>query len=142
MYETHSLKQKITLFNTLLAPILITQVSMYLMNFFDTIMSGRAGAVHLAGVAIGSSLWMPIFTSINGVILDNRPIIAQLIGAKAIKNVTKKVQQGIYLSILLALVIILIGFLALNPILAKMDLEPEVRHIAKYYLISLSTEIF
>lgn len=56
MYETSTLRDKLKLFTVILIPILITQVSMYLMNFFDTVMSGRAGAIDLAGVAIGSSL--------------------------------------------------------------------------------------
>src|SRR5690625_5124030 len=95
MYETTNIKGKLKLFSYLLLPILITQVSMYLMNFFDTVMSGRAGAIDLAGVAIGSSLWTPVFTGINGILLAITPIIAQLTGAKATKEFSKKVLQGI-----------------------------------------------
>src|SRR5690625_2709626 len=102
MHETTTLKDKLTLFSRLLIPILITQVSMYLMNFFDTVMSGRVSAEDLAGVAIGSSIWVPIFTGINGVLLAITPIIAQLLGAKASNIMTKKIQQGIYLEIALA----------------------------------------
>src|SRR5690625_7517968 len=97
MHETSTLTDKLKLFTVILFPILMTQVSMYLMNFFDTVMSGRAGAADLAGVAIGSSLWVPIFTGINGVLIAITPIIAQLIGAKANEDIPKKVQQGIYL---------------------------------------------
>ena len=52
------------------------------MNFFDTVMSGRVSAQDLAGVAIGSSIWVPIFTGINGVLLALTPIVAHLSGAK------------------------------------------------------------
>jgi len=141
MYETSTLKEKLKLFIIIMIPILVTQVSMYLMNFFDTVMSGRAGAADLAGVAIGSSLWVPIFTGINGVLIAITPIIAQLIGAKANKDIPKKVQQGIYLATALAIIILIIGWILLNPILQIMDLEPDVRHTAKYYLVSLSTGI-
>lgn len=141
MYETSNIKEKLKLFSYLLLPILITQVSMYLMNFFDTVMSGRAGAVDLAGVAIGSSLWIPVFTGINGIILAITPIIAQLTGAKATKDISKKVLQGIYLAVGLAIFIVVIGTILLNPILNLMDLEPAVRHTAKYYLIALGTGI-
>src|SRR5699024_8607004 len=122
----------------LLVPILITQVSMFLMNFFDTVMSGRAGATDLAGVAIGSSLWVPIFTGVNGIILAVTPIIAHLLGAKKEREITEKVKQAIYLSIALACIIFIIGIFSLNPILSLMDLESEVKHIAKFYLITLS----
>ncbi|MUK88799.1 MATE family efflux transporter [Ornithinibacillus sp. L9] len=141
MYETKTLKEKFKLFTIISLPILITQLSMYLMNFFDTVMSGRAGAEDLAGVAIGSSLWVPIFTGINGILLAITPIIAQLIGANATKDVPKKIQQGMYLATALALTVIIIGAFILNPILNAMDLEPSVRHIAKFYLITLSTGI-
>src|SRR5690625_3483761 len=141
MYETSTLKEKLKLFIIIMIPILVTQVSMYLMNFFDTVMSGRAGAADLAGVAIGSSLWVPIFTGSNGVLIAITPLIAYLIGAKANKDIPKKVQQGIYLATDLAIIILIIGWILLNPILQIMDLEPDVRHTAKYYLVSLSTGI-
>ncbi|WP_188456722.1 MATE family efflux transporter [Virgibacillus oceani] len=141
MYETTTLKEKLKLFSIILIPILITQISMYLMNFFDTVMSGQAGAQDLAGVAIGSSLWVPIFTGINGILLAITPIVAQLIGAKSDEEIPKKVQQGIYLAIALALFVTAVGAILLNPILQAMDLETEVRHTAKFYLIWLVTGI-
>src|SRR5699024_487170 len=141
MYKTKTTKQKIILFASILGPILVTQLSMFLMSFFDTVMSGRAGAADLAGVAIGSSIWMPIFTGINGVLLAITPIIAHLIGANTPKEVPKKIQQAIYLSIALALFILLVGAFSLQPILQFMDIEPSVYHTVFYYLISLSTVI-
>lgn len=141
MHKTTSLKEKLTLFSTLLFPILITQLSMFSMTFINTIMSGRAGAADLAGVAIGASLWVPMFSGINGILIAITPIIAQLTGAKATKDIPGRVQQAIYVSIGLAIIILLIGFFALDPILNMMDLEQNVRHIAKYYLVALSTGI-
>lgn len=137
MYETTTLKDKLTLFSRLLIPILITQVSMYLMNFFDTVMSGRVSAEDLAGVAIGSSIWVPVFTGINGVLLAITPIIAQLLGAKASNIMTKKIQQGIYLAIALAITVFVTGIFVLNPLIQLMDLDAPVAHTAKYYLMFL-----
>ncbi|WP_430787935.1 MATE family efflux transporter [Virgibacillus flavescens] len=141
MYETSTIKEKLKLFTIILLPILITQVSMYLMNFFDTVMSGQAGATDLAGVAIGSSLWIPVFTGINGILLAITPIIAHLIGAHADHGIARKVQQGVYLATALAILVLLIGAFLLNPILQVMDLETDVRHTAKYYIIWLVTGI-
>lgn len=137
MHQTKTLNHKLKLFSYLLFPILITQLSIYLMNFFDTVMSGRFSAIDLAGVAIGSSLWVPIYTGFNGIIIAITPIIAQLVGAKSTEHMARHVQQGIYLAVCLAIVIMCVGGLLLNPILQLMDLESEVRHIAKYYLITL-----
>lgn len=91
MYTTSSLKSKIKLFIYILIPVLVTQVSMNLMSFFDTLMSGQAGAVDLAGVAIGSNLWIPVFTGINGIILAITPIISHLHGGKQNQLIANKV---------------------------------------------------
>ncbi|RDW19843.1 MATE family efflux transporter [Oceanobacillus chungangensis] len=141
MYETLLIRQKVKLFITILIPILITQVSLNLMTFFDTVMSGRFGAIDLAGVAIGSSLWLPISTGINGILLAITPIIAQLTGAKETNKIKKNMHQGIYLSIVIALIVIIIGGLLLTPVLNMLDLESDVSHVAKYYLISLGAGI-
>jgi MATE family multidrug resistance protein len=141
MHETKTVKEKLKLFSTILLPILVTQIGMYLMNFFDTVMSGRASAEDLAGVAIGSSLWVPIFTGVNGILLAITPIIAQLTGAKEDHKVPGKVQQAIYLAVGLALVIFLIGFFVMDPILQSMDIDAGVRHVAKFYLVTLSIGI-
>ena len=137
MYATKTLKEKIKLLLIILIPILITQVSMYAMNFFDTIMSGRAGASELAGVAIGSSLWVPVSTGINGILMAMSPIVAHYIGAQEENKIQFSVQQGIYLAIILGVIVSAIGYFLIDPILNLMDLEPQVRHVAKYYLISL-----
>lgn len=141
MYQTTTLRDKIKLFIIILLPILITQVSINLMSFFDTMMAGQFSASDLAGVAIGSSLWVPILTGINGIVLSITPIIAHLIGAKNKQDIPQVIQQGIYLSFVLSIIIIVIGGIALDPILQAMSLEKEVQHIAKYYLITLGTGI-
>ncbi|MFD1414233.1 MATE family efflux transporter [Oceanobacillus jeddahense] len=141
MYETSNRRQKMKLFIIIMLPILVTQVSMNLMNFFDTVMSGQASAIDLAGVAIGSSLWIPILTAVNGIVLAITPIIAQLIGAKEKKDIPQVIQQGIYLSIGLSCIILLAGFFVLDPVLQLMSLDPAVHHVAKYYLIFLATGI-
>ncbi|KGP90355.1 multidrug transporter MatE [Pontibacillus chungwhensis BH030062] len=141
MYKTDTWQQKVKLFLIILGPILVTQLGMYAMNFFDTVMSGNAGAEDLAGVAIGSSLWVPVFTGINGIMLALSPIVAQLTGADQKQDVPSAVRQGVYLSTLLALFVLVIGFFVLEPILNLMKLESEVRSISKGYLIALSTGI-
>ncbi|WP_101843342.1 MATE family efflux transporter [Halobacillus sp. Marseille-P3879] len=137
MYETRTLQEKIKLLLTILIPILITQIGMYLMNFFDTIMAGQAGPYELAGVAIGSNIWLPVFTGLNGIMMAISPIVAQLKGAKQEKEISSSVKQGIYLSIAAALFIGCVGFWVLDPILSLFTIEAEVRHVAKYYLITL-----
>jgi multidrug resistance protein, MATE family len=138
MFQTHTLKEKYKQFLLLVIPVLITQLGLYAMNFFDTIMSGHAGAKQLAGVAIGTSLWVPIFTGLNGILMALTPIVSQLIGAKNTKNVPKAVMQAVYLSVIISFMVIILGSFILNPILGAMSLENEVERVAKGYLVALS----
>ncbi len=138
MKPTHTLQEKVRLFLVIMMPILVTQLGLYAMNFFDTTMSGQAGAEDLAGVAIGSSLWFPIFTGLSGILLALTPILSQNIGADQKENVPVWVQQGMYLSIFISFVIILGGALTLKPILSMMALDPEVARIAFHYLVGLA----
>lgn len=142
MIQTHSLKSKYKNFLLLVVPVLITQLGLYAMNFLDTVMSGRSGADQLAGVAIGSSLWVPVFTGLNGILMALTPIVSQLEGAKNTKSVPKSVMQAVYLSVVISVIVILLGSLVLNPILEAMSLDAEVEKVARGYLIALSYGIF
>ncbi|MED3572132.1 MATE family efflux transporter [Cytobacillus praedii] len=138
MNQTFNKKGKIKQLLIILIPILITQLAMYSMSFFDTTMSGHYSSKDLAGVAIGSSLWMPVFTGLSGILLSITPIVAQLIGGKKRDEVANSVIQGIYLAIAMAIIVIIAGSFALNPVLNGMSLESKVYETARDYLIALS----
>ncbi|WP_246941636.1 MATE family efflux transporter [Bacillus pinisoli] len=138
MYQTNSLRDKSLLFSKIVYPILITQLGLFAMNFLDVMMSGRAGSSDVAGVAIGSSLWVPIYTGLSGILLAITPIVAQLIGGKKGKEVPNTIVQGLYLSIIIPFIIFLVGAIVLKPILHGMKLDPEVSRVAFHYLIGLS----
>jgi MATE family multidrug resistance protein len=138
MKQTASMKQKFNQFLIILLPILITQVTMFSMTFFDTVMSGQVSAHDLAGVAIGSSIWSPIGTGLGGIFVALTSIVSQLIGAKRNDEVPHKVIQGVYLAIIIALIVILVGSFTLDPLLSVMNLDASVHQIARTYLIALS----
>ncbi|MBA4537978.1 MATE family efflux transporter [Bacillus aquiflavi] len=138
MKQTKNIKEKIHQLLIIFFPILITQLGMFSMNFFDTMMSGHASPLDLAGVAIGSSLWVPIFTGLSGILLAITPIVSQLVGAKKEKDASFSVIQGIYLAVIMAIIVIIAGAFLLNPVLNRMSLENEVQQVAHDYLIALS----
>lgn len=138
MKQTFNKKEKIKQLLIILIPILVTQLAIYSMSFFDTTMSGHYSSKDLAGVAIGSSLWMPVFTGLSGILLSITPIVAQLIGGKRRDEVANSVIQGIYLAVAMAIIVIIAGGFALNPILNGMNLDARVYETARDYLIALS----
>ncbi|RSL29392.1 MATE family efflux transporter [Salibacterium salarium] len=141
MYHAETVKEKIKLFATVLWPILVTQLSYFGMNLIDTIMSGQAGTNDLAGVSVGSSLWLPVFTGINGILLAITPMVAQLLGKNKREEIANIITQGFYVAVLFGIFIIGVGAILLDPVLSIMSLDTEVHYIAKHYLIGLSTGI-
>lgn len=137
MKQTFTLQQKIVQLLHILLPIFVTQVAMQLMSFFDTVMSGNYSATHLAGVAIGGSIWAPVYTGISGIFLAVTPIIAHHMGAGRKGEVSPSVTQAAYLSVIVGAVVLLVGSFVLEPILSAMRLETEVHRVAKDYLIAL-----
>ncbi|MFJ7469771.1 MATE family efflux transporter [Peribacillus frigoritolerans] len=141
MNQTYTKSQKIRLLFHILIPILITQISMYAMTFFDVMMSGQYSTQDVAGVSIGSSLWTPVYTGLSGILIALTPVVSQLVGSRQSKSVSYSVMQAIYLAVALALFILIIGAFSLNPVLNAMDLEDSVQMVAHDYLIALSLGI-
>jgi len=142
MYQTYTTKEKIKQILILLIPILITQLSMFSMVFFNTILSGKYNSSDLAGVAVGSSVWNPIFTGLSGILLAVSPIVAQRFGQEKEKDVSTILAQGIYLAFIIAALVILAGVFLLDPVLTRMGLLEDVYKTARQYLIGLSFGIF
>lgn len=122
---------------SVMLPILGTQMAIIGMNFFDASMSGQAGDMDLAGAAIGSNIWMPIQTGLNGVLMAALPLIANLLGAGEKQKITFVVRHGLALAFMFALLVIGCGILFLPHILGNMGLEAQVYHISLWYLAGL-----
>ncbi|MBQ0138878.1 MAG: MATE family efflux transporter [Kurthia sp.] len=138
MYQTTTNAQRWKLMLVIILPILITQIALYLVTFFDVLFSSKYGTTDLAGVSIGSSIWMPIYVGISGILLSITPIVAHAVGSKKSKEATFSVQQGIFIAILLALVVFVLIICLMNPILSLMPLEPHVHKVAHDYLLAMS----
>lgn len=138
MHPTHTWREKIRLFLKILWPILVTQVGYNAMTVLDTMMSGRSGTEQLAGVAVGFNIWLPVSIGLGGIMLAITPIVGQLLGKGEHRQISAAVTQGLYLSVVISVVLIVAGFLFLEPLLDLMNIEdPEVYHVAKHYLIAL-----
>lgn len=121
----------------IMLPVLATQISIIGMNFFDATMSGHAGAVQLAGTSIGGSLMMPIIASSTGILMAATPIIAHLIGKDERQNIGSIIRAGLVLAFSIEFILLATYYLFIDLILVFLNLEPEVAHIAKYYILAL-----
>ncbi len=122
---------------SVMLPIIGTQIATIGMNFFDASMSGQAGAVDLAGTAIGGNIWMPVQTGVNGVLMAGMPLVAHLLGAGEKDKINIVVRHGLLLAAVFALLVISGGIVGLPLLLTHMGLEPEVYHVAIWYMAGI-----
>lgn len=142
MEETQNAREKIKQLLHILIPIFITQAGLSLMTFLDTVMSGKVSPADLAGVAIGSSLWTPVYTGLAGILMAVTPIVAQLLGAEKKQKIPFTVLQAVYVAALLSIAVLVIGYAAVDLILGRLHLDVHVHQIAKHFLGFLSLGIF
>lgn len=141
MLVDETFKQRLRRLFSVMIPILITQTAIMAMNFFDSSMSGHAGAVDLAGTSIGGNIWMPVFVATNGVLLGSMPIVAHLLGADQRQNIGKVIRHTLFLALCFSVAIIIIGVLFLDTLLTHLQLEPQVNYIAKMYMAAIAVGI-
>ena len=136
-----STRERLRRLFSVMIPILITQTAIMAMNFFDSAMSGHAGATDLAGTSIGGNIWMPIFVGTNGVLLGSMPLIAHLLGAGKKESIGKIIRHTLFLAIAFSILIIVTGIVFLDSILVMLNLEPSVQYIAKMYMAAIACGI-
>lgn len=130
-------RDKVKRLLSVMLPIIGTQIAIMGMNFFDASMSGQAGDADLAGAAIGGNIWMPVQTCFSGILLAAMPLLANLLGAGEKHKLSTVVRHGLLLALCFAAIVILGGVILLPTFLQSMSLEPEVYHIALWYMAGL-----
>jgi multidrug resistance protein, MATE family len=137
MYLAQTNQDKLRQLVRMVIPILITQLGMFSMVFFNTILSGKYHSSDLAGVAIGSALWNPVFTGLSGILLAVSPLAAQRLGQKKEQDAVSVLIHGIFLAFGIGILVIAGGYAAAGPLLDWMDLSERVRNVAFGYLAGL-----
>ncbi|CDL84529.1 MATE family efflux transporter [Xenorhabdus cabanillasii] len=105
-------------------PVIIAQFSQTAMGFVDTVMAGKAGAIEMSAVAIGTSIWLPAILFGQGLLMALTPIVAHMNGSGQRKNVASQIQQGFWLATFLAIFIIIILYNCRFIIEAQHNVDP------------------
>jgi MATE family multidrug resistance protein len=103
------------------------------MGFVDAVMAGRAGARDLAAVALGNSIWGPVFLLMSGILLATTPKVAQYFGAGTHREIGPLVRQALWLALVLGLIATGL-LLSAEPILHLMKVDPELIGPCRLYL--------
>lgn len=141
MHQTHNLQQRMRLFISIFLPILIYQLANFSASFVDTTMTGQYDTLHLAGVSMATSLWIPFFDLLIGIVSALVPIIGHHLGQGKKEKITSDFYQFIYLSLGLSLILFALVFVGAPLVLAHLGLEPLVEEVAKNYLWYLALGI-
>jgi multidrug resistance protein, MATE family len=114
-------------------PIVVHNLALVGMGLTDAIMAGLLGAKTLAGVAVGSSAWAPVFLFSLGLIMAQSPTTAHLYGAGKRTEIGRYARQMMWISQLMGWG----GFFLLrnlHPFLQAIHIEPEIVPVADGYL--------
>ena len=136
--QTFSFTEKISHFFRILLPVFGAQISLEAIPFFGTVMAGQASPQDLVGVAVGSSLWVPVFVGLCAILSSIIPLVAYHLGAGRNEEITPTVMQGVYLALLLSAGVILLGYFAVPPALKWTSLEPKAYDAAFGYLKAIA----
>jgi multidrug resistance protein, MATE family len=137
---TTNLKTQLKKLLFLSLPVVATQFSQLTMGVVDTIMSGHASPLDLAAVAVGSSIWVPLYLFIAGILTAIVPTIAHLCGAQSHASVGHAIRQSCWIGLVLGT----LGFIflrSLDGLLIFMQVEPAIRLITTQYLDAISWSI-
>lgn len=118
-------------------PILGGQLAQTANGFVDTLMAGRVGAVDLAAVAVGASIWVPLYLFMTGVLMTATPVMSRHIGGEAFRRINPLAQQTALLGLGLGAVNFLI-LRNLGPLMHWMDVDPQIRPLVTDYLKAIS----
>ena len=119
-------------------PIIISQVATTAMGFVDAVMAGRVGPRDLAAVALGNSIWVPVFLLMSGILLATTPKVAQRFGANAHPEIGPIVRQALWLALFTGLCAagLLIGA---EPLLSLMKVDPDLIEPSMGYLHGIAS---
>ncbi len=92
------IRQELRSLFALALPMMIAQLAHTAMGFVDTVMAGRVGPADLAAVALGNSIWVPIYLLLTGIVLATTPKVAQRFGAGNHQDIGPLVRQALWMA--------------------------------------------
>ena len=121
----------------LAAPLLTAQLLVTGTSTVDTIMAGNYHADDLAGVAIGNSIWMPLYLLVAGLLIATTSMVARFHGGDDAKSIVATVHQSVWLVLALSGACMAVLFNA-SWVLSWMEVDPAFASITDGYLDALA----
>lgn len=119
------------------APLVLAQLAQNATSLVDTIMVGRLGQEALAGIAIGSTVFMFVSIVASGCVLGVSAVVAQAVGRGDQEACGRAIRQGLWLAIALFFPAFAL-FWNIHPILLWWDQPPQAAAASSAYLRAIS----
>lgn len=132
LFTKRAQKEALSFFK-LAVPMFLTQLALQLIQVNSVIQSGNYSTDVQAGIMLAGNLWFPIMVGIGGVLFFVTPMVAQLYGARNLKEIGPLARQAIWLSI----PIVLFGMFVLSQaswILTVAKVDPDIIFYSEEYL--------
>ncbi len=107
-------------------PMVISSTLMMLGPTIDMIWVGRLGAVSIAVVAIGGITIGLVITTVMGLVMGMRAMVARFIGAGDVRGANHVAQQSLVISLGFSVAMAAVGFFFTEAILNLLGLEADV----------------
>ncbi|NEZ03034.1 MATE family efflux transporter [Wenzhouxiangella sp. XN201] len=121
----------------LAGPLIVGQVTSYGMSFVDTVMAGRLGALDLAAVAVGSSVWSAGMVFVVGLMMAVSAAVSQLEGAGRRRQAGELTRQALWLALMVSAVLFVLMRRG-EWVMSLIGVEPAVADLANRYLLAIS----
>jgi MATE family multidrug resistance protein len=136
-----NIKTEVWEFIKLAAPLAGAQVTQAAVGFVDTLMMGYLGAESLAAGGLASSIFQLVLNTASGLVMSVSPLVAEAYGAGRKTLVEQIARQGLWLSLLLGIPMML--FIEhLNSVMIHLGQSEQMVMLADGYLDNILWGIF
>jgi MATE family multidrug resistance protein len=125
MYRITALKSEWKPMLALAVPVVAAELGWVAMGTVDTMMVGRVSAEAIGAVSLGTALFLAVAIFGMGLLLGLDTLVSQAFGAGRIEDCHRCFFQGVYLSLALAPVLMLVVYLLVQ-MLGAWGTDPEV----------------
>lgn len=125
-------RTEVRAFLDLAVPLASAQLAQAAVGFVDTLMMGRLGANSLAAGGLAASTVLLLVGTLSGVVMAVSPLVATAFGAGRRQEIEQLVRQGLWLSLLLGLPLMLV-IMHLDSVFVQLGQSRQIASLAAPY---------
>lgn len=118
----------------LASPVILSNMSLILLNIVDTIMVGRISPQALAATALGGFFYFTIAISIGSIGTGTLSIVARRYGEKKFNDCGKTIDNAIIIALVFGMLIVLFSPIIVNPIAPILSKDHAVVPLLAVYM--------